>query len=82
MAEYLTADQALDRGYRWIRCGWNHGQNVPIYGSLRMLRSFCVVPILVSTLDEASLFMEGNDGVADFTPILQRFFQHASGVGK
>jgi hypothetical protein len=59
-SERITFDEAIKRGFRWIRMGWDHGRNVPLIGSLRMSRPFmnCGVDLLVSELQTAQDLME------------------------
>ncbi len=53
----ITVDEALKRGYVWIRMGWNHRLNQPIHAGIRIMRPFLWNGISVAELDEAQAYM-------------------------
>jgi hypothetical protein len=63
--ERISADEALERGYRWIRCGWNHKLNCAIYAPIALMRPFCTKPILAADLELAKWAMEDDPPAGD-----------------
>jgi hypothetical protein len=57
--ERISVDEALSRGYEWIRIGWNHGQNQPILAQIRMIRPCIWGGLSVDALEAAKAIVEG-----------------------
>lgn len=55
--ERISADEALRRGYRWARIGWNHKENIPLIAPIRMLKPFYVNGFLVADLEKVNLLV-------------------------
>lgn len=56
----IPVEEALARGYRWAKFGYDHKLNTPVIGSLRMLRPFLPCGVSPKMLEEAERLVEGD----------------------